>query len=150
MGMSGGGNQPGQTMSEINVTPLVDVMLVLLIIFMVTAPMLNNSGVEIDLPQAEAPPLDLAEDQIVLTMTADRQVYVNDQETPFSVDDLRFRLRAIAEANPGKPVFLKADGALPYQEVVHLLSVAKKAGMPKVGLVFEPERGGGDEQDDRR
>jgi biopolymer transport protein TolR len=145
MGMSGGGNQPGQTMSEINVTPLVDVMLVLLIIFMVTAPMLNNSGVEIDLPQAEAPPLDMAEDQIVLTMTADRQVYVNDQDTPFTVDELLFRLRAIAEANPGKPVFLKADGALPYQEVVHLLSVAKKAGMPKVGLVFEPESADADD-----
>jgi biopolymer transport protein TolR len=140
MGMSGGGNQPGQTMSEINVTPLVDVMLVLLIIFMVTAPMLNNSGVEIDLPQAEAPPLDMAEDQIVLTMTVDRLVYVGDQDTPFSTDELLFRLRAIAEANPGKPVFLKADGALPYQEVVHLLSVAKKAGMPKVGLVFDPEK----------
>lgn len=149
MGMSGGGNQPGQTMSEINVTPLVDVMLVLLIIFMVTAPMLNNSGVEIDLPQAEAPPLDMDEDQIVLTMTADRQVYVNDQDTPFSTDELLFRLRAIAEAHPGKPVFLKADGALPYQEVVHLLSVAKKAGMPKVGLVFEPETGGAPDEKER-
>ncbi len=137
--MGGGGNQHGQTMSEINVTPLVDVMLVLLIIFMVTAPMLNNSGVEIDLPQAEAPPLDMDEEQIVLTMTKDKLVYVNDQDTPFGTDELRFRLRAIAEANPGKPVFLKADGTLPYQEVVRLLSVAKKAGMPKVGLVFEPE-----------
>jgi biopolymer transport protein TolR len=135
----GGGNQHGQTMSEINVTPLVDVMLVLLIIFMVTAPMLNNTGVEIELPQGEAPPLDMEEEQIVLTMTAERQVYVNDQDTPFSADELLFRLRAIAEANPGKPVFLKADGALPYQEVVRLLSVAKKAGMPKVGLVFDPE-----------
>jgi biopolymer transport protein TolR len=136
MGMSGGGH--GGTMSEINVTPLVDVMLVLLIIFMVTAPMLNNAGVEIDLPQAEAPPLDMAEDQIVLSMDANRQVFLNESETPFGVDELLFRLRAIAEANPGKPVFLRADGTLPYAEVVNLLSVAKQAGMPKVGLVFDP------------
>jgi biopolymer transport protein TolR len=145
----GGGNQHGQTMSDINVTPLVDVMLVLLIIFMITAPMLNNSGVEIDLPQAEAPPLDMEEDQIVLTMTKDSLVYVNDSETPFKTEELRFRLRAIAEANPGKPVFLRADGAIPYQEVVNLLSVAKKAGMPKVGLVFEPEAPEPDPEEER-
>ena len=151
MGMSGGGNQPGQTMSEINVTPLVDVMLVLLIIFMVTAPMLNNSGVEIDLPQAEAPPLDMADDdQLVLSMTADHQVFLNDQDTPFSVDELPLRLRAIAEANPDRPVFLRADGALPYRDVVKLLSVAKQAGMPKVGLVFDPEGGEAPEVEEGR
>jgi biopolymer transport protein TolR len=129
-------------MSEINVTPLVDVMLVLLIIFMVTAPMLNNSGVEIDLPRAEAPPLDMNdEDQLILSMNAERQVFLNDQDTPFSVEELPARLRAIAEAHPDRPVFLRADGALPYREVVKLLSVAKQAGMPKVGLVFDPEGG---------
>jgi biopolymer transport protein TolR len=140
MGMSGG-SQPGQTMAEINVTPLVDVMLVLVIIFMITAPMLNNAGVEIDLPKAETPPLDMDdEEQLVLSMDQDRNVYINDDETPFTIDELPGRLRAIAEARPDQPVFLKADGDLPYREVVNLLEVAKKAGMPRVGLVFDPTK----------
>jgi biopolymer transport protein TolR len=137
MGMSGGGH--GGTMADINVTPLVDVMLVLLIIFMITAPMLNNAGVEIDLPKEEAPPLDMQdEDQLVLSMDADRMIFINDQDTPFTVEELPLRLRAIAEASPDRPVFLRADGDLPYREVVHLLGVAKQAGMPRVGLVFDP------------
>lgn len=135
MGMSGG--QSGQTMSEINVTPLVDVMLVLLIIFMVTAPMLNNAGIEVDLPKAETPPLDMDdEEQLVLTMDAERMVWID--ETSFTVDELGPKLTAIAEANPERPVFLRADGNLPYKEVVGLLELAKQAGMPRVGLVFDP------------
>lgn len=136
MAMSGGGHH--RQMAEINVTPLVDVMLVLVIIFMVTAPMMNNPGIAVDLPKAETPPLDRSEDQIVLTMDADQKVFINDDTTPFTVDELPARLRAIAEANPNQPVFLRADGALPYREVVSLLEAAKKAGMPRVGLVFDP------------
>ncbi len=135
MGMSGG--QSGQTMSDINVTPLVDVMLVLLIIFMVTAPMLNNAGIEVDLPKAETPPLDMSEeDQLVLTMDVERMVWID--ETAFTVKELGPKLTAIAEANPDQPVFLRADGNLPYKEVVGLLELAKRAGMPRVGLVFDP------------
>ncbi|MBX2799089.1 MAG: ExbD/TolR family protein [Myxococcales bacterium] len=135
--MSGG--NAGGTMSDINVTPLVDVMLVLLIIFMITAPMLNNAGVEIDLPKSDAPPLPMEQDdQLMLSMTADRKVYFNDQDTAFELDELLPRLRAIAQANPDQPVFLRADGDLPYREVVGLLDLAKQAGMPRVGLVFDP------------
>lgn len=144
MGMSGG-NQGG-TIAEINVTPLVDVMLVLLIIFMVTAPMLNNAGVEIELPKSESPPLPMEDqEQLILSMNAERMVFLNDQDTPFSVEELLPRLRAIAEANPDQPVFLRADGSLPYREVVGLLDVAKRAGMPKVGLVFDPTGAGTEE-----
>ncbi len=140
MAMSGG-NQGG-TMADINVTPLVDVMLVLLIIFMITAPMLNNAGVEIELPRSESPALAMDNDeQLVLSMDAEKQVYINDQDTPFALDELLPRLRAIAEANPEQPVFLRADGGLPYRDVVELLDLAKKAGMPKVGLVFDPSGG---------
>jgi biopolymer transport protein TolR len=136
--MSGGGGQGG-TMADINVTPLVDVMLVLLIIFMVTAPMLNNSGITVDLPKAEAPPLDVVDEQIVLIMTKERLVYVEGMEdTAFTLEELPDRLRAMAEAAPDRPVFLRADGDLPYREVVGLLEIAKKAGMPRVGLVFDP------------
>ena len=135
MGMSGGG--PGQTMADINVTPLVDVMLVLLIIFMVTAPMLNNAGVEIDLPTADTPPLAMDdEEQLVLSMDEDRMVWID--ETAFTLDELLPKLALIAENNPEQPVFLRADGDLPYREVVGLLELAKQAGMPRVGLVFEP------------
>jgi biopolymer transport protein TolR len=136
MGMSGGSH--GGTMSDINVTPLVDVMLVLLIIFMITAPLMNNAGVEIDLPKAEAPPLDFEEEQIVLSMDAQRNVYIEGVDTPFTLEELPNRLRAIAEADPDRPVFLRADGDLPYRDVVKLLEVAKKSGMPRVGLVFDP------------
>src|SRR5262245_57981103 len=119
---AGGGRGP---MAEINVTPLVDVMLVLVIIFMITAPMMNNSGVEVDLPKAETPPLEPAEDQLVLTMDAERHVYFNEDRTAFTVEELPAKLRAIAESNPDRPVFLRADGALPYRDVVSLLETAK-------------------------
>jgi biopolymer transport protein TolR len=135
MGMSGGGT--GQTMADINVTPLVDVMLVLLIIFMVTAPMLNNAGVEIDLPKADTPPLSMDDDeQLVLSMDADGMVWID--ETAFTLDELLPKLALIAENNPEQPVFLRADGDLPYRRVVGLLELAKQAGMPRVGLVFDP------------
>jgi len=139
MGMSGGSS--GQTMAEINVTPLVDVMLVLLIIFMVTAPMLNNAGIEIDLPKADTPPLSMDdEDQLVLSMDADRMVWID--ETAFTLEELAPKLALIAENNPEQPVFLRAAGDLPYRDVVGLLEMAKQAGMPRVGLVFEPPGSG--------
>lgn len=134
MGM-GSGHQ-GRAMAEINVTPLVDVMLVLLIIFMVTAPMLNNSGVSVDLPKAEAPPLDMSKDQqLILGIDAEFKYYINDNV--FTWDEMPKKLAAIAKANPDQPVFLKADGSVPYTKVAQLLGAAKKAGMPRVGLVFE-------------
>jgi biopolymer transport protein TolR len=135
MGMSSG-NQQG-TMSDINVTPLVDVMLVLLIIFMITAPMLNNAGVEVDLPKAEAPPLDLQEEQLILGIDKDLNYFIN--ESKFGFDEMPAKLAAIAKANPDQPIFLKADGEVPYREVARLLGAAKNAGMPKVGLVFDPD-----------
>src|SRR5262249_2604074 len=114
-------------------------MLVLVIIFMITAPMLNNAGVEIDLPKAETPPLDMdKDDQLVLSMDGQHQVFINDGKTPYTVEELPLRLRAIAAANPDRPVFLRAAGGLPYRDVVRLLEVAKQAGMPRVGLVFDP------------
>ena len=143
--MSAGGGR-GSAMADINVTPLVDVMLVLLIIFMVTAPMLNNAGIEIDLPQEQAPPLEESrDDQLILEIDADLAYYIN--ETPFTRDEMPDKLAAIAKANPGQPVFLRADGSVPYREIAHLMAAAKVAGMPRVGLVFDPT-GGGTPDDD--
>ena len=137
MGMSSG-NGSGRAMAEINVTPLVDVMLVLLIIFMVTAPMMNpDIGVEVDLPNAEAPPLDESTDQqLVLMLHADLSVSIKDNQ--FSLDELDPKPRAIRAANPDQDVFVRADGAVPYEKVAGLLGIARSSGIPKVGLVFEP------------
>lgn len=137
MGMSTGGS--GGSMSEINVTPLVDVMLVLLIIFMVTAPLLTQ-GVDVDLPQADAPPLEMdSEDQLILSIDKDLNFFIN--ESSFTSDEMPDKLAAIAKANPGQPIFLQADGDVPYREVAKLLGAAKIAGFPRVGMVFAPEEG---------
>ena len=134
MGMSGPSREGGM-MAEINVTPFVDVMLVLLIIFMVTAPLMTT-GVEMDLPRAEAPPLTGADDQLVLSVTKEERYYIGKNEFPFP--EIPIKLRAIAEANPDQQVFVRADGSIPYEKVLQLLAVAKNAGIPKVGLVTQP------------
>jgi biopolymer transport protein TolR len=133
------GPRQGGIMAEINVTPFVDVMLVLLIIFMVTAPLMTT-GVELDLPRAEAQSL-AAENQLVLSMTATEQIFLsdgsgNDREIPLA--ELPAKLKAISEANPNRPVFVRADGALRYEKVLQLLDLAKNAGIVKVGLVTQP------------
>jgi biopolymer transport protein TolR len=135
MGMSSGSSNGA--MADINVTPLVDVMLVLLIIFMVTTPMMNSAGVEVDLPRADAPPLDQDEDnQLVLSIDADLNYYIG--EYRYEAEELPEKLAAIALANPDQPVFLRADGEVPYRAVAAVMGAAKSAGMVRVGLVFEP------------
>jgi len=134
MGMSGPSREGGM-MSEINVTPFVDVMLVLLIIFMVTAPLMTT-GVQLDLPRADAPALATDEEQLVLSVDAESKYFLQDQ--PFGAEELRVRLSAIAQANPGQPLFVRADGKLPYETVLQALALARASGMTKVGLVTQP------------
>lgn len=136
MSMSGPSQGGSGMMAEINVTPFVDVMLVLLIIFMVTAPLMTT-GVEMELPRAEAPPLQADdEQQMVLSVTADEVYYINDTQLTF--DEMKIKLTAIATANPDQQVFVRADGKLQYERVLQLLAVAKGCGIPKVGLVTQP------------
>jgi len=133
MGMSTG-SRPG-TMSDINVTPLVDVMLVLLIIFMVTAPLLN-AGVNLDLPRVDAPPLVMdQEHQLILSIDEDLNYSIDD--ATFPREEIPQRLAAIANANPDQPVFLRADGDVPYRYVAEMLAAAKNAGFPRVGMVMQ-------------
>ncbi len=139
MGMSGPSQGGGGMMSEINVTPFVDVMLVLLIIFMVTAPMMT-AGVELDLPRAEAPTLTSDEDQLVLSISKEESYFIGKESFPLA--EMPAKLAAIAEANPGQQVFVRADGTLPYEKVLQLLAMAKNAGIVKVGLVTQPGAGG--------
>ena len=135
MGMSTGSG--GSMLSEINVTPFVDVMLVLLIIFMVTAPMMVQ-GVEIELPNADAPPMvvDDQRDQLVLSIDASGAVFIG--ENPAEWERLDAQLKAIHERNPDAQVFVRADGSIRYDKVLELMHKAKAAGIGKVGLVTEP------------
>ncbi len=124
----------GTSMSTINVTPLVDVMLVMLIIFMVTAPMMQ-SGIGVNLPQAETRSTP-AEEGLTLTITADRYIHFLDQ--PINQFLLEERLKEYLLGQESKVVYLKADESLDYGFVIAVIDIAKKAGVEVVGLVTEP------------
>jgi biopolymer transport protein TolR len=133
MGMSSGGS--GRAMSEINVTPMVDVMLVLLIIFMVTAPLIQQ-GVKVDLPAVKAPTMDVKEDRVVLTLTKEQRIYIGKAEIPYK--SLRDRLVGNIKLQKDKEIFLHADRALPYGFVVDIMSIVKEAGVEQMGMVTDP------------
>ncbi|MEK7864318.1 MAG: protein TolR [Nitrospirota bacterium] len=120
-------------LSEINVTPFVDVMLVLLIIFMVTAPLLQQ-GIDVDLPQAKGKDLP-SEERITLVIKKDGVIYMNDKS--MSMSEIKQKLTAISKLNPN--VFLKADKDVPYGFVVQVMSDIKEAGIEKLGMITEPK-----------
>ncbi|MBI1865430.1 MAG: protein TolR [Nitrospirae bacterium] len=122
-------------MAEINVTPLVDVVLVLLIIFMVTAPMMQQ-GLDVNLPKASAKALPAEEEKMIVTITKKQEVYLN--KTKFAVSDLRPKLQAIYADRTRKEIFLKADRDVSYGFVVQVMAEIKKAGIEKLGMVTEP------------
>lgn len=122
-----------EVLSEINIIPLVDVMLVLLIIFMITAPLLQQ-GIDVNLPQAKGRDLP-PEERVSIVIKKDRRIYIN--ETPMSISQMRQRLNAISKLNPS--VFLKADKDVPYGFVVEVMGEIKQAGIEKLGMVTEPK-----------
>ncbi len=124
----------GTSLAEINVTPLVDVMLVLLIIFMVTAPMMQ-SGIGVNLPQAETESAP-AESGLILTVTRDRFIYLGD--TVININLLEKKLQEYFYGRDKKIVFIKADKDIPYGFFVEALDIIKKAGVETVGLITEP------------
>ncbi len=133
MGMSSGENNG--MMSEINVTPFVDVMLVLLIIFMITAPMMNQ-GVQVELPKADADNLPSDEKALILSVDKDGQYYM--AEELYDISEIRLKLGAIAEKSPEKEVFIRADAQVPYEKVAQLMATCTQAGITKLGMVTEP------------
>jgi biopolymer transport protein TolR len=120
-------------LSEINVTPFVDVMLVLLVIFMVTAPLLQQ-GIDVNLPHAKGKNLP-PEERITLIVKKGGFIYMNDN--PVSMTEMRKKLEAISKLNPN--VFLKADKDVPYGFVVEIMSEIKEAGIEKLGMITEPK-----------
>jgi biopolymer transport protein TolR len=122
-------------MSEINVTPFVDVMLVLLIIFMVTAPMMMQ-GVDVNLPQTTTEPIASEEERLVISITAKREIYLN--EYKISVESLQRKMQTIYQNRPDRSVFLRADQGLPYGFVMEVMAAVRQSGIKRVGMVTEP------------
>ncbi len=130
------GSNNDQLMSDINVTPFVDVMLVLLIIFMVTAPMMVQ-GVDVDLPKATSKALKGGEDRLIISVDEESKVYINEQVV--SVEFLTKKLSAILENFDKKNVYLRADKKVPYGIVVNVISKIKKAGVDSLGMITLPD-----------
>lgn len=134
--------QRRKPMGEINVVPYIDVMLVLLIIFMITAPMLTQ-GVKVDLPQAEAEPVDMPDENtepLVVSVDAEGLFYVaigDRQDEPVAAQELIAKTAAVLRRNPKTPVMVRADKAVNYGHVVTAMALLQKAGAPSVGLITQ-------------
>ena len=128
-------------MSEINVVPYIDVMLVLLVIFMITAPLLTQ-GVKVDLPEAPSKPLEHQDKEpVIVNVDAAGNFYINygeNQDKPVAAADLVNRINALLKYQPGTPVYLGGDQAVPYGKVVELMALLQGAGVPSVGMITEP------------
>lgn len=124
-----------EDIDSINVVPLVDVMLVLLIIFMVTAPMLSM-GIDVNLPRVKSKSIDIAEEKLVLTISENKEIFLN--KTAVALTDLKPKLTAIYAQRVDREIFLRADKNVSYGFVVEVMSEIRKAGIDKLGMITEP------------
>ncbi len=136
-GNGGGARQRYKPMSEINVTPMVDVMLVLLVIFMVAAPLLTV-GVPVDLPQTKAPAITEQKEPLVITINAENKLFL--QNTEVGDDELVPRLQAITKNNPEADIYVRGDRAINYGRVMEVMGLVSAAGFTKVSLITEQAR----------
>jgi biopolymer transport protein TolR len=130
-------DKDNEPMGEINVTPLVDVMLVLLIIFMVTAPLLTQ-GVDVNLPKVSSAPMQQNIEPLVVSITKNGDIFL--QKSPVRLEQLAPRIKAIREQKKDLPVFIRGDAKTAYEDVARVMSALSLAGIDKVGLVTEPRR----------
>ncbi len=132
--------KPGRKpMSEINVVPYIDVMLVLLVIFMVTAPLLTQ-GVKVELPRAASEPIEAKEEPLIVSVKADGSLHINlgaDTDQALTLGEIRTKVAAVLRRNPDTPVLVWGDVKVPYGSVVTLMSELQGAGAPSVGLVTD-------------
>ena len=134
---SGGGRRSVSTLAEINIIPLVDVVLVLLLIFMLTAPLMYR-GIDVNLPKTAGKPT-VTEERMELTLTKAQQIYLNGK--PLAAASVEEALRETFKNRTDKTLYLKADQALPYGFVVETMDKVRKSGIEKLGMVTEPVRG---------
>src|SRR5882672_768420 len=135
-GSSDGERRIGTSLAEINIIPLVDVVLVLLLIFMLTAPMMYR-GIDVNLPKAASKPT-AVEERMILTVTKDRTLYLN--EKPVSLTTLETQLRESFKGRTDRTLYLKADAGLAYGAVVETMDRVRRAGIERLGMVTEPAR----------
>jgi biopolymer transport protein TolR len=136
IGTSGSGRQ---TLTEINVTPLVDVMLVLLIIFMVTAPLIQQ-GVEVALPEVKAQAVKAQDQKLVLSIKSDKSLWLGTDDKParLTLPELEEKLKANARVAKDRELYLMADRALPYGFVVEVMAAVQRAGVTNLGMITNP------------
>ncbi|HYM02514.1 MAG TPA: protein TolR [Stellaceae bacterium] len=134
---NGDGRSRHRVMSEINVTPMVDVMLVLLIIFMVAAPLLTV-GVPVDLPQTKAPAITEQKEPLVISLNAEGHLFL--QNSPVADDELLPRLQAITKNNPDADIYVRGDRSINYGRVMEVMGMVGAAGFTKVSLITESAR----------
>jgi len=145
--MQGSFNRGGKKkpMGEINVVPFIDVMLVLLVIFMITAPMLTQ-GVQVDLPQVTSEPIETQEDSDPIIISVDRDggyfITLGENTSNVSLEQISERVIAILQRRPGTPVMVRGDRSVPYGQVVMLMSTLQRSGVANVGLLSEPPQDG--------
>jgi len=133
------GNDSKRLLSEINVTPFVDVMLVLLVIFMVTAPMMQE-GVDVNLPQAQGKSLPSKEKRMTISITSTKEIYLNDRKIELS--NLENKLRTVFQNRTDRQLFLRADEIVPYGFVVKTMAAVRNAGIDQLGMVTVPFKKG--------
>lgn len=135
MGVAGGGRRGRMGgMNEINVTPLIDVMLVLLVIFMVTAPLLTT-GVQVDLPKVKSAPMQADDSKMLVIITADEHVYLGKDEITTAVED---RLKTNSRLQEEKELYVQADENVKYGAVLRVMAAARSAGVEKLGMITDP------------
>ncbi len=127
----------GTSLSEINIIPLVDIMLVLLIIFMVTAPMLQE-GIDVDLPEVSAGAVDINEKDLVMSIDHDGKIFLgDDNQNKFSLVSIESRLKEVFASRPEKVLYLKADQNVRYGYVVEVMAACRRSGIEKIGMVTQ-------------